>query len=282
MSLEYWFVFPVSILFATIAMASGVEGATFFLNCNASILLVNLSKANSQARGLCYASWTSLFMPCASSHLKRKSVMIQAVIFDLDGTLVQTEILKAQSYAGAALQLADGSITETEVMEAFVEVVGRSRREVAEYLLQRFGLEEAAAKRMSEFGVATPWQAFVQVRLEIYNGILENPAILKNHLCPYNLALLRKVRAEGCRTGLATMSHCEQTGNVLRILEITDMFDFIATRDDVETGKPDPEIYLLAASQLAVDPGNCLVIEDSVAGIKSRPCGRDALHRGDQ
>ena len=195
--------------------------------------------------------------------------MVKAVIFDLDGTLVQTEILKAESYSRAAVQLAGESISETEVMAAFVEVVGRSRREVSGFLLQRFGLEQAAAKRMSEFGVATPCQAFVQVRLQIYNRMLEDPMLLKKHRCPYNLTLLHKVREEGYRTGLATMSHCEQTGNVLRILDIADLFDFIATRDDVETGKPDPEIYLLITSQLMVDPGDCLVIEDSVAGIKA-------------
>ena len=65
------------------------------------------------------------------------------------------------------------------------------------------------------------------------------------------------------------MSHCEQTQKVLKILKIENLFDFIATRDDVELGKPDPEIYLLMADQLKVVPHDCLVVEDSLAGIKA-------------
>lgn len=195
--------------------------------------------------------------------------MIKAVIFDLDGTLVQTEILKAQSYARAFWQLSDGRIGESEVIEAFASVVGRSRQEVAVFLLEQFSLEEEAGKLMPDFGVATPWQALIQIRLQVYQQMLETPDILLKHRCPYNMALLRKVRKERYSTGLATMSHCAQARQVLGVLEIKDLFDFIATRDDVETGKPDPEIYLLVASQLNVEPNACLVIEDSLSGIQA-------------
>ena len=53
------------------------------------------------------------------------------------------------------------------------------------------------------------------------------------------------------------------------ILSLREAFDFVATRDDVERGKPDPEIYLLVASELSVDPADCLVIEDSPSGVKA-------------
>ena len=101
--------------------------------------------------------------------------MIRAMIFDLDGTLVQTERLKAISYARAALELCPRDLTETEVIEGFKEVVGLSRREVALGLVEQFGLEDAARARMAEFGVDTPWQAFVQVRLSIYEQMLADP-----------------------------------------------------------------------------------------------------------
>jgi beta-phosphoglucomutase-like phosphatase (HAD superfamily) len=65
------------------------------------------------------------------------------------------------------------------------------------------------------------------------------------------------------------MSQCDQAQRVLQILDLESAFDFIATRDDVERGKPDPEIYLLVASELDVPPSNCLVIEDSPAGVKA-------------
>lgn len=83
--------------------------------------------------------------------------MIRAMIFDLDGTLVQTERLKAISYARSAVELCPHSLTEAEVIEAFKEVVGLSRQEVALGLMARFDLEDAARARMAEFGVETPW-----------------------------------------------------------------------------------------------------------------------------
>jgi len=195
--------------------------------------------------------------------------MIQIIIFDLDGTLVQTEILKARSYARAAVELNPVDLSEAEVVEAFKDVVGLSRHEVAEKLLVRFHLTEFARARMAEFGVHTPWQAFVQIRLKIYDKLLADPQTLRQHLCPHNVGLLNYARKNNYLTGLATMSHCQQVNRVLDILDLKDKFDFIATRDDVENGKPDPEIYLLISRHLQTPPDQCLVIEDSLTGIKA-------------
>lgn len=194
---------------------------------------------------------------------------MKAIIFDLDGTLVQTEILKASSYAKAATALRPGSFEEDEVIEAFKEVVGLSRSEVAKALLKRFGLENAAKSRMKAFSVPTPWQAFVQLRMEAYEAMIFDPEILRRHLCPHNAKLLRWAKYNGFLTGLATMSHCAQAGRVLEILRLEKQFDFIATRDDVELGKPEPEIYILVARELDVSADECLVIEDSATGIRA-------------
>ena len=195
--------------------------------------------------------------------------MIRAVVFDLDGTLVQTEILKALSYARAAEKLSPGLVTEEAVIEAFKSVVGLSRREVAETLVKKLGLEKAAAARMEEFNVTRPWQAFVQIRLKIYDSMLLNPKIISNHRCLHNLGLLKKIQKENYKTGLATMSRCEQAIRVLELLDLERCFDFIATRDDVEHSKPNPEIYRLVAKELNVSPKECLVIEDSLSGVKA-------------
>ena len=195
--------------------------------------------------------------------------MIRAMIFDLDGTLVQTERLKALSYARAAIELCPREITEEEVLEAFKEVVGLSRREVAQALVERFDLESAARVRMAEFGVSAPWQAFVQVRLRIYEEMLADPEVLLNNQWPHNMALLEEARRAHCKVGLATMSYCAQVQRVLEILNLTDTFDFVASRDDVEHGKPDPEMYLLVAGELGVPPSECLVVEDSPTGVKA-------------
>ena len=195
--------------------------------------------------------------------------MINAMLFDLDGTLVQTERLKALSYARAVMELCPFSVQEEAVFEAFKDVVGLSRREVALTLIERFDLETQATARMSEFGVDTPWQAFVQIRLRYYEELLADPSILKNNQWPHNVELLRTARQNGCKTGLATMSYCTQVQRVLAILGLAGEFDFVASRDDVEHGKPDPEIYRLVSTELAVPPQECLVIEDSPSGVKA-------------
>lgn len=195
--------------------------------------------------------------------------MIKAFIFDLDGTLVQTEILKAKSYGRAAVDLAPDRVTEEAVVEAFKEVVGRPREEVAQRLMERFGLEDAARARLDALQVSTPFQAFLQVRLGIYESMLADPQALLDHLCPDNLALLQWARLNGYRTGLATMSYCPQVMRVLRILNLKAAFDFIATQDDVEHGKPDPEIYTLVGRALQVAPVECLIIEDSLTGVQA-------------
>jgi beta-phosphoglucomutase len=195
--------------------------------------------------------------------------MIRAMIFDLDGTLVQTEKLKALSYARAAIDLCPHDLTETEVIEAFKEFVGLSRREVAQGLVKRFDLESRAKVRMDEFGVSAPWQAYVQVRLNHYERMLADTKVILDSRWPHNLAVLEEARLAMCKTGLATMSRCQQAARILEILGLTQRFDFIATRDDVEHGKPDPEIYHLVSDELGVPPEECLVLEDSPSGVKA-------------
>ncbi len=195
--------------------------------------------------------------------------MISTMIFDLDGTLVQTERLKAISYAKAAVSLCPTDLEETAVIEAFKDVVGLSRREVAMALVEQFNLEVKASQKMNVFGVSAPWQAFVQIRLQIYEEMLADPNVIRSNQWAHNIELLNLARANCRHVGLATMSHCPQVQRVLSILELSTAFDFVATRDDVENGKPDPEIYHLVANELGVSPQECLVVEDSPTGVKA-------------
>jgi len=194
--------------------------------------------------------------------------VIRAFVFDLDGTLVETEKLKALSYARAARQL-QPDLHEDEVVAAFGDFVGLSRQEVAVGLMRRFRLEDAARARMREFGVEQPWRAYVRIRLGIYESLLSDPERVLAVRYPHNLALLADVRRRGFLAALATQSHREEALRVLEILGVTDEFDVIATREDVEHGKPDPEMHLLVARELGVEPAECLAIEDSPAGIEA-------------
>ncbi len=199
---------------------------------------------------------------------RRGPGVIRAFVFDLDGTLVETEKLKAISYARAATEL-HPDLDEHEVEAAFADFVGLSRQEVAVGLMRRFGLEDAARARMDESGVEKPWQAYVRIRLRIYEELLSDPHRVLSVRYPHNLALLSDVRRQVYLTALATQSHREEALRVLEILGIRDEFDVIATREDVEHGKPAPEMHLLVARELGVEPGECLAIEDSPAGIEA-------------
>lgn len=194
--------------------------------------------------------------------------MIRAFLFDLDGTLVETEQLKALSYARAAAKLRP-DVSEREVVEAFKDFVGLSRQEVAVSLMRRFGLEDAARGRMREFGVDWPLQAYVRIRLDAYDTLLSDAELVLGQRYPHNIALLRDARREGYSTALATQSYRKEVNRVLDILGLADQFDVVLTREDVERGKPDPEIFLLAARELSVRLEECLVIEDSPAGVRA-------------
>ena len=98
---------------------------------------------------------------------------------------------------------------------------------------------------------------------------MADPNVLRNNQWPHNMALLQTARDAKCKVGLATMSYCTQVQRILKILDLEHAFDFVASRDDVEHGKPDPEIYHLMAAELAVPAEECLVIEDSPSGVRA-------------
>ncbi len=106
------------------------------------------------------------------------------------------------------------------------------------------------------------------------------------------LAVLDAVRAEGFRVALATMSYQDQAETVLDALGLADAFEIVITAEQVQRGKPDPEIYLLVACCLGLSPRQCLVIEDTLAGVQAAVAAgmwciavptyltREEVHRG--
>lgn len=195
--------------------------------------------------------------------------MIRAVVFDLDDTLVKTEELKALSYAKAALQLRPGAVTEKQVVAAFKDLVGRPREFVVDALMERFALRDPAAALAKKSGAKSAEDAFSNLRLEDYDAILGDVALLRTRALPAAIRLVAMSRAAGRKTALATMSHRNQVDRILPVLDLTDAFDAIATREDVTHGKPDPEIYLWCAKALGVTPADCLVVEDSGSGVQA-------------
>jgi HAD superfamily hydrolase (TIGR01509 family) len=88
-------------------------------------------------------------------------------------------------------------------------------------------------------------------------------------LLPGVEALLRDAKALGLGRAVASSSSCGWVDGWLRRHGIRDLLDVVVARDDVRKVKPDPELFLLAASRLGVDPAACLVFEDSPNGMRA-------------
>jgi HAD superfamily hydrolase (TIGR01509 family) len=88
-------------------------------------------------------------------------------------------------------------------------------------------------------------------------------------LLPGVEALLRDAKALALGRGVASSSSCGWVDGWLRRHEIRDLLDVVVARDDVRNVKPDPELFLLAASRLGVAPGACVVFEDSPNGMRA-------------
>ncbi len=195
--------------------------------------------------------------------------MIRAAFFDLDGTLVQTERLKAQAYAQAAQEVLGLDAPDLRAVDAYREAVGSSREVASRHVMARLGLEAVLTPLMEANGASEPAEVLTKLRLRIYNAMVSDAQLLWEHRWPHALGLLHLWGEEGCATGVATMSMRREALWVLDTLGVTHLLDFVLTREDVTKPKPDPEIYLKAASQAEVPPSDCLVIEDSSPGVQA-------------
>jgi len=183
--------------------------------------------------------------------------LIRAIIFDLDGVLVQTEKLKARAYALAVQQIRNLPEPDARAGEAYREVVGAQREVTSRHVMDKLGLEKELR-----------WEALTAVRYQIYDKMVSDPQVIRDNQWSYTVDLLRVAKETACLTALTTLSKRKDVLHVIRSL-VEPLLDVILTAEDVTRGKPDPEIYLLAAQRLEVPPEHCLVLEDTVNGIKS-------------
>ena len=193
--------------------------------------------------------------------------MIKAITFDLDGTLIQTEVLKAKSYALAISIITKGSVEVQHVLDGFSKYVGLSRNEVVSGLIQEFN--SILNLHFSSEDTESIQQKVLSERLSIYQDMINDNELLSAHFCPYNLELLHSLYKDNYLTALATMSNLTEVDKVLEVMGIRQKLNLVITRDQVSFGKPDPEIYLKTKDILKVKAEECLVIEDSVNGIKA-------------
>lgn len=171
---------------------------------------------------------------------------VQAVLWDMDGTLVDTE----PYWIAAEYRLVEffGGSWSDEHAHA---VIGKPLLVTASYLREHGGVRMAPEQIVD-------W---------MLDAVIEDT---RRHVewRPGVRELLAEMKAAGLPTALVTMSYRNLASTVAELLP-AGSFQSLVCGDEVRNGKPDPEPYLLAAARLGVPPERCLAIEDSPSGIAS-------------
>lgn len=171
---------------------------------------------------------------------------IDALIFDLDGTLVDS------MWVWTSIDEEYMEKYQLEEPKDFHEnMEGMSYTEVAQYFVDIFpDLPLTKEEIMDEWTQMAHHKYMTEVPLK--EGVKE---------------FLELARASGKKTGIATSNSREMVMDTLRALHIENLFDSVRSACEVSAGKPSPEVYLLVAEDLKIRPSRCLVFEDVPMGI---------------
>jgi len=172
--------------------------------------------------------------------------VIKAVLWDLDGVLVDTASFHFQAwrelFAGEGKEIGEEDFRRTFGLrnDAILrEILGG---------LPRQRVEELSRRKEELF------------RAKIAGGVTPMPGVP---------ALLERLRQTGRKTAVVSSAPRQNVEALLRGLRIEDAFDVIIAEEDTSRGKPDPQGYLLAAERLGAAPEECAVIEDAPAGVEA-------------
>jgi HAD superfamily hydrolase (TIGR01509 family) len=172
---------------------------------------------------------------------------IEAVVFDMDGVLVDTEHLWDEVREELTEQW--GGRYTPEAQQA---MMGMSSHEWSRYLHEVVGLREPPETINAEV---------VRRMLSRYEADL--PVV------PGAVEAVHRLASAGYRLALASSSNRELIDAVLRALELTELFEVTVSSEEVARGKPAPDVYLEAARRLGVEPARCAAVEDSASGIRA-------------
>lgn len=169
----------------------------------------------------------------------------QAAIFDMDGTLLDTEAVFRDIVYDVCTDL--GFEMTDDVHRS---MVGSSHERTSQLLIEAYG-------------VAFPYSLFdekcrVIMRERSHSGVPVKPGARE---------FVTELRERGIPTAVATSSRNPHAAHHLGAAGLLDLFETVVTRDDVVHPKPHPEPYLIAAKRLGIEPAACLALEDSHAGV---------------
>jgi len=173
---------------------------------------------------------------------------VKAVVFDLDGTLIDTEKYYRKCWPLAAKK-AGYHMTDEQALS-----------------LRSLGRPYAKERFREMFGEDCDYEKIRAYRKQLMEECLEKNGI---QLKPGAVELLTWLRSRGIVTALATATDRQRAGRYLKQIGLYEYLDKIICADMVEYGKPAPDIYRYACSQTGFQPKECLAVEDSPNGAKS-------------
>ena len=171
---------------------------------------------------------------------------IKAVIFDMDGILIDTERISFNAFK-EVLKGYNYEMSE----EFYLTMIGRNVKSIKELMLEEYG---------NDFPFEEVYKKKVKIAIDTIDrdGVIVKPGV--HEIVDY-------LKNNNYRIAVATSTRKERAHYLLEQIGIKDKVDYIICGDQVVNSKPDPEIFLKAAKGIGIEPQNCMVIEDSDAGI---------------
>ncbi|WP_052319134.1 HAD family hydrolase [Vibrio sinaloensis] len=171
----------------------------------------------------------------------------QAFLFDMDGTLVNSEPLKGLALAKACADY--GSEVDFNI---YKQVMGESWPVVTGHFFQHAGISPDLAEFNTHF--RAHYEALLASELELNHGAL---------------TYLQYLKKQGKTCAVVSSAATWMVDNILRALDLDELFDVVITQEHVSKHKPDPEAYLLALSLLDLPTEAAVIFEDSHAGVSA-------------
>lgn len=177
----------------------------------------------------------------------------RGILFDMDGVLIDSEPTHEKAIIALSRELGE-ELSDPEIIHSFK---GAPEKFMAERLIEIYPSQNKTI------------EALIKRKVELYSSFFSDHVVL----IPGALDFLKASHQAGRLHGLTTSASRSTQQLSFQQFGFSPYFDAIVTGEDIVNGKPNPEPFLLTAEKLGLAPSECLVLEDSINGVRS---GRSA------